>query len=102
MRGEPQVLMESVLAVEEEVGKCLETGLLAFPTKLEKSLQRTKGKHTLRGRTFISVDIRVSQRLTHVWRERANDNIFVRGNGGHSFSFLSPVPSLALAPLSSQ
>ncbi|EPY85900.1 hypothetical protein CB1_000339010 [Camelus ferus] len=52
--------MESVLAVEEEVGKCLETGLLAFPTKLEKSLQRTKGKHTLRGRTFISVDIRVS------------------------------------------
>lgn len=32
---------------KDEVGKCLETGLLAFPTKLEKSLQRTKGNtHT--------------------------------------------------------
>lgn len=46
----------------------METGLLACPTKLEKSPQRTKGKHTLRARTFFSVDIRVSQRLTHVWR----------------------------------
>lgn len=59
---------------QDEVGKCLETGLLAFPTKLEESLQRTKGNthtytHILRMRTFFSVDIRVSQRLTHVWRE---------------------------------
>lgn len=37
-------------------------------------------------RTRIPTDTTVSQRLTHVWREKTN-NIFVRGNGVQSFSF---------------